>query len=56
MKFKIHVKDERLDWWEDYNEDTDNPQKWAEELVQKFNNSLRPMEKPRTLIDIEVIK
>ncbi len=38
-----------------YEIDTDNPQAWAEETVERFNATLRPGEKERILLDVEVL-
>lgn len=55
MKFKIKVASENNEWWEEYDKDTDDPQKWAEDIVAWFNSTLRPGEKPRTLLGVEII-
>lgn len=56
MKFRIQVKcDGHEPWWEEYDKDTDDPQKWAEDIVAWFNKGCRPGEKPRTLLAVEVL-
>lgn len=55
MRFKIHVKNEDGDWWEEYDEKTHDAMAWAEKTVEKFNNTLKAREKPRTLIKVEVL-
>lgn len=55
MKFKIHVKNEKSDWWETYVKNIDDPAKYGEEIIAKFNATLRPGEKPRTFIAAEII-
>ena len=56
MRFRIKVRTSDMrEWWEDYNMDVKNPQKWAEETIKWFNTTLRPMEKPRTLLAVEVV-
>lgn len=59
MKFRMIIKDEKHD--ESWIEDEDRPniktmeaaQKWAEDTIARFNETLRPFETPRTLISIE---
>lgn len=56
MKFKIKVKTANgQEWWEDYNKDIIDPQKWAEETIKNFNSALRPCESYRTLLAVEII-
>lgn len=60
MKFRILVNykdaDEDEDpWWETLEKDTNNPQEYAENVVEKFNATLRPRERPRKLLDVEVL-
>lgn len=58
MKFKILVKNtadaDDSAWWEHYEENTDNAQQWVEEVLQTFNDTLRPHEQHRTLLKVEV--
>jgi len=56
MKFKIHVKDSNNDWFEEYNEKTEDAQEYAEKMVESFNNTLKPYETKRTLISVEVME
>lgn len=57
MKFKIEI--ERVDGesrhWEEYDEDTDDAQKWAEDIIVSFNRTCRPGEIHRRLLSVEVI-
>lgn len=58
MKFKITVAnkgDLENSWDENYDEDIEDPQEWAEYTVKQFNNTLRPMEKERVLIGVKKI-
>lgn len=56
MKFKLKVSSESGgEWWEDYDKDIPDPEAWAKETVDRFNATLRPREKPRTLLAVEVI-
>lgn len=60
MKFKIHVTTEddatgEKAWWETYEEETDDPKRWGEGIIEYFNSSLRPHEKPRKFLGVEVI-
>lgn len=57
MKFRIHCSDDRpLDWWEDYEKPISDAQKWAEGIIKYFNRTLKPGERPRTLLGVEVIE
>ncbi len=57
MKFKIEV--ERVDGdgrhWEEYDENIDDAQKWAEDIIEFFNGSCRPGETKRRLLAVEVL-
>lgn len=58
MKFRIEVGNEDgsgESWWEDYEEDIDDAQKWAEETILFFNNTIRPHEKKRKLLQVVVL-
>lgn len=56
MKFKIQVEDANGNqWWESYDEKTDDPKAWAEQIINSFNASLRPWETERKLINIETV-
>jgi hypothetical protein len=52
MKFKILVKDEKEQWWEDYEKNISDPKAWAAKIIDRFNRTLRPGERPRTLLDV----
>lgn len=56
MKFRILLKTEKDEWWESYDKDTTDPQVWAEETIQRFNDTLRPHELARQLLRVEVIE
>lgn len=58
MKFKITVskKDNTEQPWEEsYEENIEDPQAWAENTIQRFNSGLRPGEKERVLLHVEII-
>ena len=55
MKFKILVKTDSEQWWEEYDKNTTNPNKWAIETIQHFNATLKPHEKFRSLVDVQII-
>jgi hypothetical protein len=59
MKFNIHVtyKDSPGEpWLEDYNrpevKTEEQARQWAERTIQNFNNTLRPGEKARKVVDV----
>jgi hypothetical protein len=58
MMFTLWCKDvgqpDSTAWSEDYNEDVDDPQAWAEETLSRFNATLRKGERPRVLLRVEV--
>ena len=56
MKCKVIGDEDSNAWWEEYLEETENPQQWAESTINKFNAGLRPDEKPRILLDLIVIE
>lgn len=58
MKFRIKIanKGEEKNWrWEEYDEDVSDPEEWAKETLEVFNSSLRPFEKERVLLGVELI-
>lgn len=55
MKFKIRVKNEKDDWWEEYEKNCDDPELWALEIVERFNETLRPRELPRELLEVVIL-
>ena len=55
MKFRIKSSDGEKEWWEDYDEAIDDPDKWAKETLRQFNNDLKSYEKPRTLLAVEIL-
>lgn len=57
MRFRMkcaHIG-ETEGWWEDYDENTDDAQAYAENLIARFNDTLRPGERPRQLLEVEVL-
>lgn len=58
MEFKILVKDSRSEWWEPYNKpevvDLESAEEAGRGIVEYFNGSLRPGERPRTFIRAEM--
>lgn len=54
MMFKMHVKDEQSDWWEDFGEYANESAATAraEEYVARFNSGLRQGETTRTLLGV----
>ena len=59
MKFKIKCSQDSPgnlgEWEEEYNINTDNPQKWAEDIISEFNSGLREGESSRKLINVTVL-
>lgn len=55
MKFKIHVTDGVEDWWEEYDKETVDADEWGRSIIDFFNSTLRPTEKPRSFLGSEVI-
>jgi len=58
MKFEIviaHKQTPEDSWTEEYEKNTNDPQKWAEETIDAFNSSLRPGEAERILIEVKKI-
>lgn len=56
MKFKMQATDGKQTWWEDYNKpevtDQQSAERYAARMVEYFNSTLRPDEKPRTLLSV----
>ena len=57
MKFKIICRNvvEEDTWEEEYDENIEDHQQWAKETLKCFNETLRPYEKPRELVDVVVL-
>jgi len=55
MKFRVLVSDGATDWWETFDLTTDDPEKWAEETIAYFNETLNSGEKSRIVKEIEVL-
>ncbi len=59
MKFRMNVKNigesDSSARWENYEKAIDDPQKWADNCIESFNRTLRPNEKPREVIAVEVL-
>lgn len=58
MKFRIQVQ--RADkscepHWEEYDEDTNDAQKWAEDIIKFFNRTGQPGDVERLLLAVEVL-
>lgn len=58
MRFRIEVLIEgnAEPHWEEYEEKIDDARLWAEAQVKSFNESLRPWEKPRSILSIEILE
>jgi hypothetical protein len=59
MKFKIkvcHAENENCFWWENHNKDeVTDPEKYGKEIIEYFNSTLYPHEKPRKYLGFELI-
>ena len=55
MKFRIKIKDINGEWWEDYDENIEDIDKWAKEVIKRFNKTLRPGENKRKKIELEIL-
>lgn len=42
-------------WNEEYEKETDDPKKWAQDTIAQFNATLRPYEKARRLVDVVLL-
>lgn len=59
MKFKIKAcnEDNEKDfWWEDYEDNITDPEKFGKDIVEYFNSTLRRYEKRRKYLGYRVIK
>lgn len=58
MKFRIHVKDERNEWWEEYDKievvDLTSAEVCAKQMIERYNATLYPGDKPRTLLEVQL--
>ena len=56
MKFKILVQNTGGSdpWWEEHEEDTNDPREWAKDIIDKFNDTLKPREKARELLEVQI--
>ena len=52
MEFKIVVSNGNEEWEESYSENVEDPHKWAKDTIKFFNSTLKPGEKPRTLVSV----
>lgn len=58
MKFKLEYRERdnpKNVQWEEYEEPIDDAQKWAVETIKRFNETLRPGESARDLIQVVVL-
>ena len=54
MKFKIHVKNADSDWWESYDKNITDPQRWAAGTIKQYNTTLHEGDLPRELLEVVV--
>jgi len=58
MLFKMKCakeNDEENFWFEEYDKDTKNPEELGKSYIECFNNTLRPGEKRRVFLGVEII-
>ena len=55
MKFRMKVSSGGTPWWEVYDLATDDPEVWAKETLDRFNATLGPGERARTLKEVEIL-
>ena len=55
MKFTIEVEQNGRTWWEEYDEDTDDAQKWGADIVQWFNDTAQPGATTRKFLSAKVL-
>lgn len=57
MDFRIKVTDGKSKWWETYKniQNIDDAKAMAKVFIDNFNRTLRPYEKPRKLLRVEII-
>jgi hypothetical protein len=56
VKIEVEVKDVGgADTWIETYECDGDPEKYARGIIDKFNNTLRPYEKPREFVDLKVV-
>lgn len=60
MKFRVQIRNitTMREWWETYDKDikAENIEAWCEATVRAFNNSLRPGEHPRVVLQYEILE
>lgn len=58
MKFRMRVKNDRRDWWEDFDESDAIDQGSAEEcgrkIIENYNATLYPGDLPRTVLEVQM--
>lgn len=55
MKIRVKVMSILSIWWEEFDVDTDDAEQWAKDTVKNFNQTRRPGELRRTVLDVEVV-
>jgi len=58
MKFNLiqRTVGEEREVSEDYDKDTDDPEKWCRDIIDWFNSTLRPGQRPREFIRVELVE
>ena len=54
MRFTIRVKSQSDEWNEEYDKEVADPKVWAQQIVEGFNERLRPGELPRILLKVTI--
>jgi len=55
MKFRVKVSEGGDPWWETFDLATDDPKAWAEETLDRFNDTRRSGDKFRVLHEVEIL-
>ena len=54
MRFTIRVTNQSDEWDEEYDKEVADPEVWAQQIVEGFNERLRPGELPRILLKVTI--
>ena len=58
MKFMMRVKDDRSEWWEDFDKedaiDQQSAEKSGRKIIEYYNATLRHNDLPRTILEVQM--